>query len=183
MTRDISGGDEVLELALPPDTERLRFRPVRSDDHERVQAIYADALAQRFLPDMGTPDGVQSFIERQLRRYEMFGYGIWLLETLQNSQVIGDAGISWQETDLGDVLEIGYGLMAAQRGMGYATEAAKACLAFGFDVLGATRIASLVNAENTPSRKVAQRVHAHAREFTHPRLGPGFVMYYTDNEV
>ncbi|NNF51765.1 MAG: GNAT family N-acetyltransferase [Gammaproteobacteria bacterium] len=183
MNPDSSDNNEVLELALPPDTERLRFRLVRPDDHESVRAIYADDLAQRFLPDMRSPDGVHSFILRQLRRYEKFGYGIWLLETLENPRIVGDAGITWQETDLGDVMEIGYGLAADERGNGYATEAAKACLAFSFEVLGANRIASLVSADNTPSQKVAERVHAQRRDFTHPRLGPDFLMYYTDNQV
>lgn len=183
MNRVDIDSEEILELALPPDTERLRFRPVGVDDLPHVQAIYADELAQRFLPDMGSPNGAKAFIERQRRRYDMFGFGIWLLETIEDKRVVGDAGISWQETDIGDVLEIGYGLMANERGQGYATEAAKACLAFGFNVLGATRLASLVRADNTPSQKVAERLHTHQRPFTHPRLGPGFLMYYTDNKT
>lgn len=183
MDPDSKGDNEVLELALPPDTERLRFRPVRPDDHEIVRSIYDDELALRFLPDMRKPEGTQTFIDRQLRRYDKFGYGIWLLETLEDSRVVGDAGITWQETDQGDVLEVGYGLTAAERGKGYATEAAQACLAFGFEVLGATRIASLVDAANSTSLRVAERLHAHKRAFTHPRLGPGYLMFYTDREI
>ncbi len=172
--------DDCLEVALPQDTRRLRFRPVRGDDHEAVGAIYADPLARRFLPDMNTAQGVQSFIDRQLRRYARYGYGIWLLEALDDSRVVGDAGLTWQETDLGDVLEVGYGLCAAERGRGFASEAAVGCLRFGFAVLGAGRIASLVDQQNLASQKVAGRLHAKQRTFRHPRLGKDYLMYYTD---
>lgn len=174
---------EFLELALPADTERLKFRLLRPDDHDNVSKIYGDEMALRFLPDMRKPQGVKWFIDRQLRRYEKFGYGIWLVETLDDSRLVGDAGLTWQETDQGDVLEVGYALVAGERGKGFAIEAARACLDFGFKVLGAARIASLVDARNVASQKVAKRLHARQREFSHPRLGPGYLMYYSDREA
>lgn len=183
MSVDLHNSADTLELLLPPDTSRLRFRPILPDDHEHVRSIYADSEALRFLPDLRNADGVQKFIDRQIGRYAIFGYGIWLLETLDRPRVVGDAGITWQETDRGDVMEIGYGLCKAERGHGYALEAARACLGFAFEVLGATFIASLVDANNTASRRVAAKLHAHDREFTHPRLGPGYIMYYTEHEV
>lgn len=179
----MSGSEETLEIAMPADTARLRFREVRADDHAHIKAIYSDQLALRFLPQMATPEGIQAFIDRQLRRYERFGYGIWLLQSKDNGHIIGDAGLTWQETDLGDVLEIGYGLTPSARGRGLATEAAQACMAFGFEVLGAARLASLVESENISSRKVAERLHNRHRSFTHPRLGAGYLMFYTDREV
>lgn len=171
---------DCLELALPQDTARLRFRLVREEDHVAVAAIYADGQARRFLPDMGHREGIQSFIDRQLRRYEQFGYGIWLLEAKDDGRIVGDAGLSWQETDLGDVLEVGYGLCKSERGHGFAGEAASACLRFGFRVLGAARIASLVDEQNLASRRVAAKLHAKQRAFRHPRLGTGFIMFHTD---
>lgn len=180
-TGERRAGDS-LELAVPPDTKRLRFRLVGNDDHEVIGSIYGDELAQRFYPDMAQPDGVQAFIDRQLRRYEQFGYGIWIIEALADERVAGVAGLSWQETDLGDVLEVGYGLALTERGRGFATEAAGACINFGFRVLGATLIASLVHADNNASCRVAERLHTRQREFVHPRLGAGYLMYYTQGE-
>lgn len=171
---------EFLELALPPNTERMRFRLVRDDDHAVVAGIYADREARRFLPEMASERGVQSFIDRQLRRYEQFGYGIWLLEALDDGRVVGDAGLTWQETDQGDVLEVGYGLCEPDRRQGLASEAAAACLRHGFQVLGAARIASLVDEQNLASRSVAARLHTRQRSFAHPRLGAGYLMFYTD---
>ncbi len=172
------GGDS-LELAVPADTDRLKFRLVNADDHQVISLIYGDESAQRFHPDLAKPEGIQAFIDRQLRRYEQFGYGIWITEALSDGRLLGDAGLTWQETDLGEVLEIAYGLVAAERGQGFATEAARACLDFGFRFLGATQIASLVDARNKDSRKVAARLHTRQREFVHPRLGSGCLMYYT----
>lgn len=171
---------DSIELMLPPDTRQLSFRLVHDDDHEVIRWIYADPVARRFLPDLATTGGIQSFIDRQIARYEQFGYGIWILQALNDGRVIGAAGLTWQDTDHGEVLEVGYGLASKERGNGLATEAGKACLAFGFNVLGVGRIASLVHAENLASRKVAERLHAHHRVFVHPRLGEGFIMYYTD---
>jgi ribosomal-protein-alanine N-acetyltransferase len=55
------------------------------------------------------------------------------------------------------MIEIGYHLKRRVRGNGYATEAALACRDYAFAVLKAPRVASIVNPQNRPSRRVASR--------------------------
>ena len=70
--------------------------------------------------------------------------------------VIGDAGLALFRPT-GDV-ELGYTLRRDRWGYGYATEAARACLAAGFAHLDVTRIVALVDEENVSSARVAERV-------------------------
>jgi RimJ/RimL family protein N-acetyltransferase len=55
------------------------------------------------------------------------------------------------------MIEVGYHLRRDHWGQGFATEAARACMDYAFRKLGAERVVSLIRAENTPSRRVAER--------------------------
>ncbi|TRA83558.1 N-acetyltransferase [Agrobacterium salinitolerans] len=76
-----------------------------------------------------------------------------------SEEVIGDCGITLQETPAGPEPEIGYHLRRDFWGNGFATEAAIACRDYAFQSLGLPRVVSITSPENTPSQKVAQRVH------------------------
>ncbi len=71
--------------------------------------------------------------------------------------VIGDCGLVIQEIDGGPELEVGYHLRRDQWGHGYATEAAHGCMQYAFRTLGAAKVISLIQPENLPSRRVAER--------------------------
>src|SRR5205823_3529198 len=70
-------------------------------------------------------------------------------------------------------VEIGWRLAAKHWGHGYATEGARAVLAFGFELLGLAEIVSFTTAGNAPSRRVMERIgmrHNPADDFDHPAL-------------
>ena len=70
-------------------------------------------------------------------------------------------------------VEIGWRLSRAHWGNGYATEAARAVLAFGFDVLGLERVVSVHAVGNDPSGNVMQKIGMHLdRETTDPAHRP-----------
>jgi RimJ/RimL family protein N-acetyltransferase len=76
-------------------------------------------------------------------------------------------------------------------GQGYATEAARASLAFGFDVLNLPEIVSFTAHNNERSLKVMERLgmrHNPAEDFAHPSLPPehslsGHVLYRLPNSM
>ena len=102
-------------------------------------------------------DEVRDWLDRQLARYEADGFGLWALVRREDGAVIGQAGLTMQECDGKRLPEIGYLLKKAYWHQGYATEAARACRAYAFDVLRLDTVYSIIRENNFPSQQVARR--------------------------
>src|SRR5580658_960257 len=152
--------DEILQ------TERLRLRAYTAADEAELFDVFADPYAQRFYPEMADRANVAAWIQRNLRNYDEFGFGLWAMELKAEGQFIGDCGLTYQDVDDQRELEIGYHVIERERGKGYATEAARACLDFGFTRTSCESICSIVRPSNTASCAVAARIHVARREFT-----------------
>jgi RimJ/RimL family protein N-acetyltransferase len=148
------------------ETARLRLRPYTRDDLAPLHAVFADAYARRFYPLMGEAEKLAAWIDWNLANYRQHGFGLWALELrAAPGRLIGDCGLTWQQVEGRRVLELGWHLVEAERGRGYATEAARACATYAFERLHAPMLCSIVDPANHASRKVAGRVHASCREF------------------
>jgi [ribosomal protein S5]-alanine N-acetyltransferase len=76
--------------------------------------------------------------------------------------------------------EVGYHIVPSEQGHGYATEAARACVAWVFANTRFDVVCSLVAPENAPSRTVAAKVHTAMREFTWARNDKAMCLYLTE---
>lgn len=146
-------------------SERLGLRRYAADDVEALRAVFADPYAAQFYPAMSEATALERWIGWNLRNYETHGFGLWALEILETGMFIGDAGITWQTPEDKPILEIGWHIHPAFRSLGYATEAARACMRFGFAELQAAALGSIVDPANLASIKVAERVHASRRQY------------------
>jgi len=72
-----------------------------------------------------------------------------------SGETIGAAGL--QPLEGGPEIEVGYRFLKAHWGQGYATESARASIAYGFDEVGLDRIVAVALAENTASRRVLEK--------------------------
>jgi RimJ/RimL family protein N-acetyltransferase len=115
-----------------PETPRLRFRRLTLDDEDQLFEMFADPYARTFYPEMVDPGNVRRWIEWNLRNYEEHGFGLWAVELKESGEFIGDCGLTYQDVAGTPELEIGYHIVQSQRRNGYALEAARACLDFGF---------------------------------------------------
>ena len=79
---------------------------------------------------------------------------------------LGDCGLMLQPVEERTELEIGYHILRREWGRGYATEAARACRDYAFNILAYPRVVSIVGPLNVASRHVAAKVHTAMREFT-----------------
>jgi RimJ/RimL family protein N-acetyltransferase len=84
------------------------------------------------------------------------GYGMWAVERKGDGAMMGRAGLFYPEG--WPAAEVGWMLGRAYWGHGYATEAARAALAYGFLTQGLERIVSVIHIDNRASQAVAQRL-------------------------
>lgn len=147
-------------------TRRLGMRRYTHDDMGALGAVFADPYAAKFYPAMNTELALERWIHWNLRNYEDHGFGLWALELLDTGVFIGDAGITYQTPQAERFLELGWHVHPDHRRQGYATEAARACMAYGFQRLQAGALGSIVDPANVASIQVATRVHASHREYT-----------------
>jgi RimJ/RimL family protein N-acetyltransferase len=161
------------------ETARLRLRPYTADDIEPLRAVFADAYARQFYPLMGAAEGLARWIEWNLANYARDGFGLWALELRgQPGRLIGDCGLTYQQVEARRELELGWHLVEAERGKGYATEAARACLRYAFERALAPLVCSIVDPANVASRRVAARVHRAQRTFMKGERE--LLLYYTE---
>lgn len=162
------------------ETKRLRLRRYTPDDTDALFEVFADPYARRIYPRMADREMVADWIARHLRNYEDFGFGLWAVEPLGEARLIGDCGLTYQKVEGEKLLEIGYHIHAAERGQGYATEAASAALTYARGSLGIDFVCSIVHPDNAASRAVAGRVHTHRREYF--ERGEARLLFYTDEK-
>jgi RimJ/RimL family protein N-acetyltransferase len=167
--------------SLPLPTDRLRFREYRDDDLEDVVAMFGNAQARRFYPEMDTPEACRDWIEWSKRNYRDHGFGLWAIEDLLRGEFLGDCGLTYQPVEGDRLLELGYHLLAEHRGKGLVTEAGRACLDYAFDQLAAPMVCSLVHPENAPSMAVAGRFHRSQRTYLKDD-GQTRLLFWTDAE-
>ena len=150
----------MVEIALPPPTARLRFRPLTLDDLDVTCDLLGDPEVMRHYPHPMDSAEAQQWIERGLARYERDGCSFYVLEVLATGEFVGQCGVLIQEVEGVHETEVGYLLLRKHWHQGYATEAARACIDFARTERGATRVISLISPDNTPSQNVAKRLGA-----------------------
>jgi [ribosomal protein S5]-alanine N-acetyltransferase len=140
------------------ETDRLLLREFVPGDVDALAAVISDPETMRFYPEPRDRAGVESWIERNRRRYGDDSHGLWAMVLKSSGEVIGDCGLARQTVDGVDEIEIGYHVRRDLWGQGLAPEAARACRDYGFEQLRAERLISLIRPENWPSRRVAEKV-------------------------
>jgi ribosomal-protein-alanine N-acetyltransferase len=152
-------------------TERLVLRPVTADDHAALLAHWSAPDVRRFLFDgaMLSAAEIAEAIEDSTRDFGRAGYGLWLVHENGRSDLVGTAGLRPLE-DLG--LEIFYSLAPGSWGQGYATEAARAVLDHALGPLGLPEVLAEVDAGNTASIAVIERLGMTEFDMVPGLLGP-----------
>jgi ribosomal-protein-alanine N-acetyltransferase len=139
------------------ETPRLILREFSPNDVEALARVLSDPETMRFYPAPLDRAGVEEWIARNQRRYAKEGHGLWAMVLRTNGELIGDCGLTVQEVDATDEIEIGYHVRRDYWRQGLATEAARACRDYGFAHLPVDHLISLIRPENLPSRRVAEK--------------------------
>lgn len=139
-------------------TDRLALRQMTQADFPALCRVLQDPVAMTAYEHAFDDAEVQAWLDRQLERYRCDGFGLWAVVLRETGAVIGQCGLTWQDVGAGaPVLEVGYLFLRAHWHQGFATEAARACRDWGFSVLRAPRVYSVIRDTNVASQRVAQR--------------------------
>lgn len=139
------------------ETPRLLLRELTPDDYPALAAILQDAKTMYAYEGAFSDEETADWLRRQITRYETDGFGLWAVIAKETGTMIGQAGITYQQVETTNVLEIGYLFNRAHWHKGYAIEAAKACKHYAFQTLRAQTVYSIVRDTNLASLNVAIR--------------------------
>lgn len=153
------------------ETERLVLRPFTTDDLDGIHAVLSDPISMQYYPAPFTREQSRRWIEWNLGHYRDHGHGLWVLESKDTGELVGDCGLIPQTVDGQREVEVGWHVRRDRQRQGLATEAARECVRYAFEDLGLKRLISLIRPENVPSRRVAEKLGMTVeKEVSH---GPG----------
>ncbi len=155
-------------------TARLVLREWRDSDIEPLAAVNADPEVMRYIAPPLTRERTEAFIEWQRGVFAERGWGLWAVEVVADGALAGVVGLN--EPGFRTGVEISWRLGHEHWNQGYATEAARAVLAFGFDELRLDEVVSFTTVANERSRRVMERIgmtRDPADDFEHPNVPEG----------
>ena len=137
-------------------TERLFLREMTEGDFDALYRVLADPAIMRHYPYAFDEARVRGGIDRNIARYEIFGFGLWAVCLRGTGEMIGDCGLTMQTIDGQIRPEIGYHIRADMQRNGYAAEAARAVRDWAFRSTPFRVIYSYMKSTNIPSRRTAE---------------------------
>jgi RimJ/RimL family protein N-acetyltransferase len=158
------------------ETPRLILRQWQEDDHEPYIVLNKDPEVMEFFPSAYTREETLAQIDRCVGHINQYGFGFFAVEQKDNGQFIGFNGLSHPrfESYFTPCVEIGWRLSKANWDLGFATEAARACLQFGFETLKVDEIFSFMAEHNIPSENLMKKIGmVKDGYFEHPSIADG----------
>ena len=152
-------------MAVPSlTTPRLILRGFSEADIDPMQRIMAGKDVLRYFPRGDPPDGerVAKMIARIIRHWEEHGYGLWAVQSRLSGELMGRCGLQLIP-ETGEV-EIDFLLGNPFWGQGFASEAGRASLNYGFEELALDQIVGIVHPENIASQRVLEKLGMRFRE-------------------
>jgi ribosomal-protein-alanine N-acetyltransferase len=90
------------------ETERLRLRPYTLDDLDDLFEILGDKETMSYYPEPYSRDRTMGWIEDNVKRYEMDGFGLWAMEMKETGDFVGDCDPAVREVERQREIEIGW---------------------------------------------------------------------------
>ncbi len=156
-------------------TQRLYLRQWKEEDFIPFAALNADARVMQYYPATLTKSESDAMIQRISLHIKANGWGLWAVDRIDTNDFIGYVGLSRPSfiAHFTPCVEVGWRLKYDAWGKGFAPEAARECLRFGFLELGLAEIVSFTAKVNYRSIRVMQKLrmrYSEKDDFDHPKL-------------
>jgi len=160
-------------------TERLLLQHWSPAARDALATLNADPVVMEFFPSVQTREESDAFADRMAQGLAERGFGLWAVQRRDTGEHIGFTGLSVvgeHVTPVAGQVEVGWRLARSAWGQGFATEAAAAALAYGFDTVGLDAVMSMTARTNVRSWRVMERLgmwRDRSADFEHPVLPVG----------
>jgi RimJ/RimL family protein N-acetyltransferase len=149
-------------------TARLTFERLTAGHLPEMRRFQTDPAAMQYIGGVRTPEQTAAYFERNLRHWDEYGFGIWVLREAGREEMAGVGVLRHLLVEGVDEVETGYGFFPEYWGRGLATEVAVACLDHGFNRVGLDSIVAVTHPDNRASHHVLRKVGmAYERDFDH----------------
>ena len=102
------GKEEQMNEAILFETERMTFRRFTEQDRAAAEVFLKDPEVMYAYPHTFTKEDVENRLARQQQRYRQDGLGLWAVVLRSTGEMVGQAGLTWQDCEGQPVLEVGY---------------------------------------------------------------------------
>lgn len=145
------------------ETKRLIIKPTTLANFEEVYPLFSDPEVMRYVGrGVRNREEAREGLEKMIRHQEKHGFSIGCVYEKESGKLVGRAGlIYWELNDSQPEVELGYCLFKKYWKKGYATELARAFLAWGFENLKLNKVIAVLYPENQASRRVLEKVGMH----------------------
>ena len=157
-------------------SERLGFREWTEDDTDPFIALNSDSDVMEYFESIRTQKETLDLLIKIKNHHQRFGFCLYAVEFLEESKFIGFIGFMPDSMglDISPCIEIGWRLDKAYWNRGLATEGAKRCLEYAFNLLKIKEIYSCTALINKRSERIMQKIGMNfVKNFNHPNVTSG----------
>ncbi|MEP6949485.1 MAG: GNAT family N-acetyltransferase [Ginsengibacter sp.] len=154
-------------------TERLGLRRWIEEDVAPFTEMNKDVEVMKYFPKVLSDQETFEMVQRINLHYDRNNFGLFAVEDKLTKEFLGITGFAVPsfEAFFTPCVEIGWRFKKEVWGQGFATEAASACLKYGFDTLGFDKVFSFTSRINSKSEEVMKKIGMiKAGEFEHPKI-------------
>jgi len=140
-------------------TDKLILREFIESDYQDLCEILQDKEVMYAYEHSFSDDEVKKWREKLIYgHYKKHGFGLWAVVHKETNEILGQCGLTIQDLNGEEYLEIGYLFKKKHWHKGYATEAAMGCKKYAFEKLNAQKVYSIIRDNNIASQNVAKRI-------------------------
>lgn len=159
------------------ETERLILRQWEDSDYPLFAEMSSDPVVMEFYPSTLSREESDAMASKIKGLIKKQSWGFWAVETKSDHEFVGFVGLHkpMYELPVAECVEVGWRLRKECWGNGYATEAGKEALRFGFEELNLDEIYSFASILNNRSWAVMERLNMSdtGNNFEHPNIPEG----------